>query len=75
MQLECGESCSFAVTKDGKVYSWGFGSSQQLGHASDEDQLIPTLVTSVQVKDRHLINVSSGGQHTIFIAADKSSPK
>lgn len=25
VQLECGECCSFAVTTDGKVYSWGNG--------------------------------------------------
>ncbi|XP_055309663.1 regulator of chromosome condensation-like [Sitodiplosis mosellana] len=73
--LECGESCSFAVTSDGKVYSWGMGSNQQLGLGSDDDQLVPTLLTGVQVKDREVINVSSGGQHTLFIAADKSTTK
>lgn len=73
--LECGECCSFAVTSDGKVYSWGMGSNQQLGLGSDDDQLVPTLLTGAQVKDRQVINVSSGGQHTIFIAADKSTTK
>lgn len=73
--LECGECCSFAVTSDGKVYSWGMGSNQQLGLGSDEDQLVPTLLTGAQVRERHVINVSSGGQHTIFIAADKSTTK
>ncbi|XP_031637504.1 regulator of chromosome condensation-like isoform X2 [Contarinia nasturtii] len=72
VQLECGESCSFAISADGKVYSWGFGSSQQLGLGSDDDQLIPTKLTGAQVKDRQVINVSSGGQHTLFIAADKA---
>lgn len=73
--LECGEACSFAVTSDGQVYGWGMGSNQQLGLGSDEDKLVPTLLTGVQVKDRQVINVSSGGQHTIFIAADKSTTK
>lgn len=67
VHLECGECCSFAVTSDGKVYSWGMGSNQQLGCGSDEDQLVPTLVSGAQVRD--IINVSSGGQHTLFIAA------
>lgn len=71
VQLECGECCSFAVTSDGKAYSWGMGSNQQLGLGSDDDQLSPTLLTGAQVKDRLVISVSSGGQHTIFIAADK----
>lgn len=73
VRLESGESCSFGVTHDGKAYSWGFGSNQQLGTGSDEDQLEPILLTGVQVKDRHVISVSSGGQHTLFIAANKKA--
>lgn len=45
IQLSCGESCSFAVTEDGKVFAWGFGSNNQLGTGSDEDALEPTLLT------------------------------
>lgn len=45
IQLSCGESCSFAVTDDGKVFAWGFGSNNQLGTGSDEDSLEPTLLT------------------------------
>ncbi len=45
VQLSCGESCSFAVTENGKVYAWGFGSNNQLGTGSDEDALEPTLLT------------------------------
>lgn len=72
VQLECGECCSFALTDDGKAYSWGMGSNQQLGIGSDEDQYEPVLLTGVQVKDKQVIRVSSGGQHTLFIAAEKS---
>lgn len=72
-ELECGECCSFAVTKDGKAYSWGMGSNQQLGVGSDDDQSEPVLLTGVQVKEKHVIRISSGGQHTLFIAAEKSS--
>lgn len=51
------------------------GSNQQLGVGSDDDQTKPQLLTGVQVKDRNVIKVSSGGQHTLFIAADKSTEK
>lgn len=71
IQLECGECCSFALTDDGKAYSWGMGSNQQLGCGSDEDQNEPVLLTGVQVKDRQIIRISSGGQHTLFVAAEK----
>lgn len=73
VQLECGECCSFAVTEDGKTYSWGMGSNQQLGVGSDEDQFEPVLLTGVQVKERQVIRVSSGGQHSLFIAAEKTA--
>lgn len=90
VQLECGESCSFALTQDGKVFSWGMGSNGQLGYniftwilfkflfsnvnmtffslGSDEDQFEPVLLTGAQVKEKHVIRVSSGGQHTLFLA-------
>lgn len=70
-QLECGECCSFAVLEDGKAYSWGMGSNQQLGLGSEDDQNEPTLLTGAQVKDRKVIKISSGGQHTLFLAIDK----
>lgn len=73
LELECGECVSFAITKDGKAYSWGMGSNQQLGIGSDDDKDEPTLLTGAQVKDRKVIRISSGGQHTLFIAAEKSS--
>lgn len=50
------------------------GSNQQLGIGSEDDQTEPQLLTGVQVKDREVIRVSSGGQHTLFIAADKDKP-
>lgn len=50
-------------------FSWGMGSNQQLGVGSDEDQTAPILLTGVQVREKHVIRISSGGQHTLFIAA------
>lgn len=73
VQLDCGECCSFAVTDDGKAYSWGMGSNQQLGVGSDDDQFEPVLLTGAQVRDRQVIRISSGGQHTLFLAADKNT--
>lgn len=67
-QLDCGECCSFAITDDGKVYSWGMGSNQQLGVGADDDIFEPTQLTGLQVRDKEVLKVSSGGQHTLFIA-------
>lgn len=74
IHLDCGECCSFAVTDDGKAYSWGMGSNQQLGVGSDDDQFEPVLLTGAQVKDRKVIRISSGGQHTLFLAIEKDTP-
>lgn len=57
----------------GTAYSWGMGSNNQLGVGSDEDQNEPVLLTGVQVRDKEVIKISSGGQHTLFIAAEPAS--
>lgn len=49
------------------------GSNNQLGIGSDEDQDKPVLLTGVQVRDKEVITISSGGQHTLFIAAERAS--
>lgn len=72
LQISCGESCSFAVTDDGKTYSWGMASNQ-LGVGSDENDLAePTVLTGVQIKDKKVIEVSGGGQHTLFLVQANS---
>lgn len=92
IQVACGESCSFARTKDGsfrtptiymrrmcsnnqsniagKVYAWGIGSNNQLGTGSDEDVYEPVLLTGAQVKGKEVLNVNSGGQHTLFLVSN-----
>lgn len=62
----CGEMSSFAMTADGKVYSFGMGASS-LGTGDDDDVLIPKLIIGAQVKDKILIKVASGGQHSLFV--------
>lgn len=67
VSIACGDLCSFAVRDNGEVYAWGMGSNQQLGIGSDDDQNLPQLLTGVQVKNKKVLKVSSGGQHTVFI--------
>uniref|UniRef100_A0A1B0FK39 RCC1-like domain-containing protein n=1 Tax=Glossina morsitans morsitans TaxID=37546 RepID=A0A1B0FK39_GLOMM len=71
VQISCGEAQSFALTNDGKLYAWGMGSNHQLGTGSEEDALVPTLIESKQAEGKRIIKVSSGGQHTIFLAEDE----
>lgn len=68
--ISCGDCSSFAITNDGKVYAWGMGSNQQLGTGSEDDVETPILLTALQLKDKKLLNVSGGGQHTLFVVEE-----
>ncbi|KAF4532349.1 hypothetical protein B566_EDAN003652 [Ephemera danica] len=67
-QVECGSTVSFALTDNGKVYSWGFGQNLQLGTGDEDDAFEPVLVTGKQLEGRKVMAVASGGQHTMLIA-------
>ncbi|CAN7991219.1 unnamed protein product, partial [Ixodes hexagonus] len=70
VDIACGDSVSFAVTKEGKVFSWGLGNNGQLGHGNDEDVHEPKPMTSKQMSSKKAQLVSGGGQHTLIIATD-----
>lgn len=48
------------------------GTNYQLGNGSDEDVYEPTPVVGNQIKDKKIIKVSSGGQHTVFLTQEVS---
>ncbi|XP_073837687.1 regulator of chromosome condensation 1 [Musca autumnalis] len=74
VSVSCGEAQSFALTDDGKLYSWGMGSNHQLGTGSDDDALEPVLIVSKQTEGKRIIRASSGGQHSIFLVEDENQP-
>jgi regulator of chromosome condensation len=67
VDINCGDCNTFAITKEGKIYVWGIGTNSQLGTGEEDDVLEPTLLTGAQVKEKNVISVSSGGQHSLFI--------
>lgn len=67
VQISCGEAQSFAVTKDGEVYAWGMGSNQSLGTGKEDDEMVPVLLNSKEVKGKKVLKVTSGGQHSLFL--------
>jgi regulator of chromosome condensation len=79
VRVTCGDVNSFALTNDGKIYVWGLGTNNQLGTGDDEDVDTPKLLTGVQVKEKKVFAVSSGGQHSLFIVevpeAEKKTEK
>lgn len=54
----------------GKVYAWGIGSNNQLGAGSEDDVYEPVLLTGAQIKNKEVLNVNSGGQHTLFLVSE-----
>lgn len=62
---------SFAIHKNGKVYSWGTNYSKQLGQDTEEDYFVPTIVKSKQLDARDAYTVSVGGQHSLFVAGEE----
>lgn len=68
VDIACGSSVSFAVTKSGQCYAWGMGSNGQLGMGDDcEDMYEPKLVQGKQLEGKSVGLVSSGGQHTVIL--------
>ncbi|XP_052846834.1 LOW QUALITY PROTEIN: regulator of chromosome condensation [Drosophila gunungcola] len=72
----CGEVCSYAVSEDGKLYSWGSGVNNQLGVGDGDDELEPVVVASKNTQNKRMLLASGGGQHALFLVeADKQEQK
>jgi hypothetical protein len=54
-KIACGWSHNVALSADGLVYTWGWGSYGQLGAAECESSFKPILLESLQVHDRSFI--------------------
>lgn len=67
VSVACGSTCSFALSTDGNVYSWGMGTNLQLGTGRESDEWSPQLISGKHVNDKILLAVSSGGQHTALL--------
>lgn len=72
----CGETCSYAIAENGKLFSWGSGSSSQLGVGDGDDEMEPVPVISKNTENKRMLLVSGGGQHAIcLVEADEQEEK
>jgi alpha-tubulin suppressor-like RCC1 family protein len=66
-QVAAGALHSMVLTRDGDVFTWGWGRFGQLGHGNTDDQFVPkrveglTNVTDVAAGDYHRMAVVEGG--------------
>jgi len=81
VDINVGESHSFAVTQLGRVYSFGYGDLLQLGNGVEEDVATPYWVRSQQLDDageaklgRQVVQASGGAQHSILLAVARKQP-
>ncbi|KAG2874661.1 hypothetical protein PC118_g22517 [Phytophthora cactorum] len=81
--IDAGECHSCALSREGEVFTWGFGSSGALGHGTRDNCLIPKLVEgpwtnpNVELDGETLTNdmsvvisVACGGYHTLAATSD-----
>jgi regulator of chromosome condensation len=66
--ISSGSNHNLAMDRQNRVYSWGFGEMNQLGHGADQDSLTPKLIASLK---HAVMQVSAGGQHSIILARRK----
>lgn len=72
--VAAGTDNCFALTAEGKVYSWGFSANYQTGQGTVDDIEVPTLIDNSAVRDKKLTYAGGGGQYSILasVAEEKS---
>ncbi|TLD29195.1 hypothetical protein PspLS_03909 [Pyricularia sp. CBS 133598] len=66
VSVAAGTDNSFAITEDGKVYSWGFSINYQTGQGTSDDVEAPTLIDNTAVRDRNITYAGAGGQYSVL---------
>jgi uncharacterized repeat protein (TIGR02543 family) len=64
IQVSLGKSHSAALTKNGKVYTWGLNNNGQLGNGTYHDSYFPVDITAGLPVDDKVIQISLGTAHT-----------
>eukprot|EP00277_Geminigera_cryophila_P014150 CAMPEP_0179452312 /NCGR_PEP_ID=MMETSP0799-20121207/36202_1 /TAXON_ID=46947 /ORGANISM="Geminigera cryophila, Strain CCMP2564" /LENGTH=313 /DNA_ID=CAMNT_0021248117 /DNA_START=33 /DNA_END=970 /DNA_ORIENTATION=+ len=59
VMVAAGGHHSVTLGIDGRVWTWGFGDSGQLGHNNRENRLVPTRAA--------VVLVAAGGEHTVAV--------
>jgi regulator of chromosome condensation len=68
--VSCGGSHTLAVSEDGELFSWGFGTMEQLGNGTGEDEEVPIKVKGKAVKQGKVVGIGGGGQHSCVVLGD-----
>ncbi|CAK7564253.1 MAG: hypothetical protein SEPTF4163_002140 [Sporothrix epigloea] len=69
--VNAGTDNSFALTSDGKVYSWGFSGNYQTGQGTTDDIETPMLIDNTAVREKKLVFAGAGGQFSIVASVSE----
>lgn len=65
VRVQCGASHSLALTRQGRVYTWGKNSQGQCGLGNMEDVFKPQLLKRLQ--DQVVVQLTAGWEHSIAL--------
>ncbi|KAI9151494.1 Protein pim1 [Paramyrothecium foliicola] len=71
--VAAGTDNSFAVTRDGKVYSWGFSSNYQTGQGTIDDIHVPTLIDNTAIREKKIVGAGAGGQFSALVGKSEDT--
>ncbi|RYG68017.1 cell wall anchor protein, partial [archaeon] len=68
--IGCGGNHNLALTRQGEVYSWGYGDMLALGHGEERDEFLPKKMNfhKAGIGRIEVSQVAGGGQHSAIIA-------
>ena len=69
--LAAGVAHTVALSKEGKVYTWGYGEYGQLGHNNKQRQSVPRQVEPDRFQGGTVVFVAAGGCHSSAITTDE----
>ncbi|KOS19875.1 Protein pim1 [Escovopsis weberi] len=72
--ISAGVDNSFAVTKQGKAYSWGFSTNYQTGQGTIEDIHVPTHIDNSAIREKKIVAAYAGGQFSVLIGVPEDVP-
>eukprot|EP01094_Clydonella_sp_ATCC50884_P029047 TRINITY_DN8940_c0_g1_i1.p1 TRINITY_DN8940_c0_g1~~TRINITY_DN8940_c0_g1_i1.p1 ORF type:complete len:392 (-),score=110.81 TRINITY_DN8940_c0_g1_i1:38-1213(-) len=67
IQLAAGHDHMAAVTREGELFTWGYGSNGRLGHGEEVDKQAPKLVEFFVEAGLKVTSVTCGGHHTCVV--------
>jgi len=66
ISVSAGDAHSLALSREGIVFSWGFGRSGALGHGDTNNRLEPKRIALLQ-DSRQVIQIGCGGYHSVAL--------